>query len=190
MTGSRRAGVDEQPGVEMVIMGRISGLYGVRGWVKVFSYTEPREQILDYSPWYLRHGGRWQAYTLAGGRRQGKGVAAHLNGVNDRDAAAALVDAEIAVSRQQLPTPPSGEYYWRDLIGLEVVTLQGDCLGRVDHLLETGANDVLVVRDGERERLIPYVPDVVVRRVDLTGGLIEVDWDAAWDSETESGQGA
>ncbi|HKK04297.1 MAG TPA: ribosome maturation factor RimM [Gammaproteobacteria bacterium] len=176
--------MSEQPGAEMVTVGRIAGLYGVRGWVKVYSYTEPRENILTYSPWYLRRDGRWQAHPLAGGRRQGKGVTAHLDGFDDRDAAAALVGVEVAVRRDQLPAPPADEYYWSDLIGLEVVALDGRRLGRVDHLLETGANDVLVVDDSGRERLIPYVRGVVVRRVDLAGGRIEVDWDPEWDNET------
>lgn len=179
--------MDGQSDAEMIAVGRISGLYGVRGWVKVFSYTEPRENILEYSPWYLRRDGRWEACRLAGGRRQGKGVTVHLSGVDDRDAAATLVGTEIAVHRQQLPAIPNGEYYWNDLIGLEVVTLEGVRLGRVDHLLETGANDVLVVRDAVRERLIPYVRDAVVRSVDLAGGSIEVDWDPDWDSEPEAG---
>jgi len=175
--------MSDPPGAEMVTVGRIAGLHGVRGWVKVYSYTEPRENILTYSPWYLRREGRWQAHALAGGRRQGKGVTAHLEGFDERDAAAALMGVEIAVRRDQLPATAANEYYWSDLIGLEVVDASGAALGRVDHLLETGANDVLVVREGELERLIPYVPQVVVRRVDLAAGRIEVDWDPAWDSD-------
>ncbi|ROR29825.1 ribosome maturation factor RimM [Inmirania thermothiophila] len=170
------AAAPEAEGERLVVLGRVSGLYGVRGWVRVYSYTEPREGILRYDPWYLGHGGRWRRMDLVGGRRHGKGVVAALAGVADRDAAAALMGAQIAVRRSQLPPPAEGEYYWADLIGLEVRTVEGTPLGKVADLMETGANDVLVVR-GERERLIPFLPGQVVRRVDVAGGLLEVDWD-------------
>ena len=161
---------------ELVTLGRISGLYGVRGWVRVFSHTDPREGIVRYSPWYLRLGGEWREVRLAEGRRHGKGVVARIEGCEDRDQAARLMGAEIAVRREQLPPLPPGEYYWTDLEGLRVVTREGVELGTVARLMETGANDVLVVR-GERERLILYLPERVVLEVDLEGGLIRVDWD-------------
>ncbi|MEJ2343825.1 MAG: ribosome maturation factor RimM [Gammaproteobacteria bacterium] len=165
----------QQPG-KLITMGRISGLFGVRGWVKVFSSTDPRENILQYRPWYVRAADQWQAMEVAEGQRHGKGVIARLEGVDDRDAASALVGAEIAVRRDQLAALKPDEYYWSDLEGLRVVTTGGADLGTVDHLLETGANDVLVVR-GERERLIPYLRGDVVKDVDLEQGLIQVDWD-------------
>lgn len=161
---------------DLVTVGRICGLYGVRGWVRVFSHTDPREGIVRYSPWYLRLGGEWREVRLAEGRRQGKGVVARLEGCEDRDQAARLMGAEIAVRRDQLPPLPPGEYYWTDLEGLRVVTREGVELGVVARLMETGANDVLVVR-GERERLVPYLPERVVLEVDLEGGVIRVDWD-------------
>ncbi|WP_459868543.1 ribosome maturation factor RimM [Endothiovibrio diazotrophicus] len=160
---------------ELVALGRISGLFGVRGWVKVFSHTEPREQIVRYSPWLIRLGGEWRAMKVVSGKAHGKGVVVRLESVEDRDAAARLIDAEIAVPRDQLPALEPGDYYWADLEGLAVVTTEGVGLGKVDHLFETGANDVLVVK-GERERLIPYTDDAVVA-VDLEAGCIEVDWD-------------
>jgi len=161
---------------DRVTLGRISGLFGVRGWIKVFSHTEPRERILQYSPWSLRVQGEWRENAVAEGQRHGKAVIARLEGMTERDAAAALVGAEIAVPRSRLPALGEGEYYWSDLEGLQVVTLDGQDLGHVDHLLETGANDVLVVQ-GERERLIPFLPPEVVRAVDLDAGVIRVDWD-------------
>ena len=148
----------------------------MRGWVRVFSYTEPRDNIVNYQPWYLKRQGQWQQRELAEGRRHGKGVVAHLQGCDDRNAAALLIGADIGVRRGQLPPVAAGEYYWSDLQGLEVVTLQGECLGTVDHLFETGANDVLVVK-GEREHLIPFVPGHVVQDVDLDRRQIRVDWD-------------
>lgn len=161
---------------DLVTLGRISGLFGVRGWVKVYSHTEPRENIVHYSPWRLRLGSGWREFAVADGQRHGKGVIARLDGVDDRNAAAALVGAEVAVRRDQLPPLGEDEYYWSDLEGLEVITIDGWHLGRVDHLLETGANDVLVVH-GDRERLIPFVRPDVVTAVDLDAAVIRVDWD-------------
>ncbi|WP_303901012.1 ribosome maturation factor RimM [Thiohalomonas denitrificans] len=158
-----------------VLLGRVSGLYGVGGWVKVFSHTQPRENILQYSAWYLREGDRWVRHSLLKGRRHGKAVVALLEGCDDREEARALIGADIAITREQLPKAGPGEYYWSDLIGLEVVTVGGEQLGRVDHLMETGANDVLVVA-GERERLIPFVDEVIIS-VDLEGRCLTVDWD-------------
>jgi 16S rRNA processing protein RimM len=152
-------------------------LFGVRGWVKVHSDTRPREGILKYSPWQLRLGGQWREVALAEGRRQGAGVIARFDGVTDRDQAAALVGAEIAVGIEQLPAPKKGEYYWAQLEGLRVVNRQGVELGTVSHLFETGANDVMVVR-GDRERLIPFTRHAV-DEVDVKAGWIRVDWDPA-----------
>jgi len=160
-----------------VVLGRINGLYGVQGWVKVFSHTEPRENILAYKTWYLKQGADWQPCKLLAGRRQGKTIVAHLQGVADRDQAAALIDTEIAVRRDQLPPPQAGEYYWTDLEGLGVRNLEGVDLGTVSHLFSTGANDVMVVK-GERERMIPFVQGDYVQAVDLQAGEITVDWDS------------
>jgi 16S rRNA processing protein RimM len=160
----------------MIILGRISGLFGVRGWVKVYSHTSPRDGILRYKTWYLHQDGGWQAHKLAAGQAQGKGVVAKLAGFEDRDQAAALVGIDIAITRDQLPRLEPGEYYWADLEGLRVENLEGVDLGVVSHLFETGANDVLVVK-GERERLIPYTMGEAVKEVDLQAGRILVDWD-------------
>ena len=165
----------QQPN-RMVPVGRISGLHGIKGWVRVYSFTEPRENIVGYRPWYLKRAGRWQAAHVEAGGRHGKGVIAKLAGCDDRDDAAALVGLEIGVSREQFPVSESGEYYWADLLGLQVLTRDGVDLGRVDHLIETGANDVLVVK-GDRERLIPFLTGSVIRSVDLERGRIDVDWD-------------
>ena len=162
---------------DYLIVGRINGLYGVRGWVKVFSHTEPRDNILSYRTWYLRRGNEWQPFELADGRSHGKGVVANLIGCDDRDVAAGLIGSDIAILRKQLQQAAPGEYYWTDLIGLEVRTVDGVDLGIVDHLLETGSNDVLVVLQGKRERLIPFIRDQVVREIDLAGRKMVVDWD-------------
>ena len=159
-----------------VVVGKIVGVHGVRGWVKVFSYTQPKENIFSYAPWRLKVNGGWQAIKVVDYRKQGKGLVAQLDGVDDRDQAHTLIETEIAITRDQLPAAGKDEYYWADLVGLEVVTREAQSLGRVDHLISTGANDVLVVK-GERERLIPFVQGQFVLEVDLEGGRIQVDWD-------------
>ena len=161
---------------ERVNVGQVSGVYGVRGWVRVRSDCEPMEQLLAYSPWQLDRGSGWQPYVLEAGRAHGPGLVAKLATVDDREQARALVGADIAVERSQLPALTDDEYYWNDLVGLGVVTRDGRELGQVTGLMETGANDVLVV-GGERERLIPYIPGQVVLCVDTRAGRIEVDWD-------------
>lgn len=159
----------------LVIIGRIGGLYGVRGWLRVYSHTEPRGRILDYGPWLVQ-GEDGEVVEIEEGREHGKGIVVKLKGYDDRDAAARLIGRDVAVRRRRLGTPAPGEYYWTDLEGLRVVTLEGRDLGLVDHLFGTGANDVVVVR-GDRERLIPFVQEQVIRRVDLEAGVMEVDWD-------------
>lgn len=161
---------------DRVDMGHVAGVYGVRGWIKVISDAEPRERLLDYSPWLLKVGNEWKAYMPLDGSLHGKGLVARLEGVGDREQAEALRGARIAVERTQLEPLPAGEYYWADLLGLRVVTNEGTELGRVIRLLETGANDVLVVQ-GERERLIPFLRPQVVSAIDLTAGTLVVDWD-------------
>lgn len=164
-------------GARHVVVGRVLGPHGVRGWVKVLSYTEPRTNILDFASWQLRSEEGWRVFTLAEGRAHGGRVLARLDEVGDREAAAALTGSEIAVMRADLPAIAEGEYYWSDLEGMRVRNLEGRELGRVTYLLATGANDVMVVR-GERERLVPFVQGTVVKEVDLTSGEICVDWDA------------
>ena len=159
-------------------MGRIVGLYGVQGWLKIESWAEPRMRIFDYQPWRLRIApGVETEISGATGRAQGKGMVAQLPGVDDREQAAALIGNDIYVDRAQLPAAAEGEYYWTDLEGLEVVTIEGVLLGQISHLFATGANDVIVVREGARERLIPFVQGSYVRSVDLSAGRMVVDWD-------------
>jgi 16S rRNA processing protein RimM len=161
-----------------VVLGRISGLFGVKGWVKVYSYTEPREAVLEYRRWLLSGKDGWREASVAEGQRHGKTIIARLDGYVDRDQAAELIGTEIAVPRDELPEAEEGRFYWSDLEGLQVVHCDGTELGRVAYLLETGANDVMVVQ-GEQERLIPFVMGEVILGVDLASGRIDVDWE--WD---------
>ena len=163
-----------------VMVGRVSGLFGVQGWVKIYSFTQPVENIFRYKPWHLRSVERSQKtagdYVVADSRRQGKGLVAQFAGVNDRDAAAELVGAKIFVERRQFAGTEPGEHYWADLVGLPVETTDGQVLGLVESLLETGANDVLVI-EGDQRHLVPFVTEQVVKDIDMDAGKIVVDWD-------------
>ena len=160
----------------IVELGRLVGAYGVKGWVKLISSTSPIDNIFNYPVWLVRRDGEWREYKVLSGRLQGKGLVARLEDVGDRDDALALKGAEIAIYRDQMPKPAEGEYYWTDLEGLSVQTLEGQDLGQIERLFETGSNDVLVVK-GERERLIPFIKDQVIKQIDLQQKLIVVDWD-------------
>jgi len=173
-------------GERRVVLGRISGVFGIKGWVKVWSYTDPPEGILDYPSWQLRLPAGWEEHAVDAGQRQGKAIVAHLAGCDDRELARRFQDAEIAIPEARMPALGEGEFYWYQLEGLRVLAVTGGgepaWLGTVDHVFATGANDVLVVKPvqgsvDERERLIPWIVDKVVVRVDLEQGELHVDWD-------------
>lgn len=161
----------------MILLGTVHGAFGVRGELKLESYTDPSSAIFRYQPWILRDaGGGERGLDGAHGRETGKGLVATFPGIADRDAAEALRGAQVWVPRCALPPPAPGQYYWIDLEGLRVVNQEGADLGTVSHLFSTGANDVLVAH-GARERMIPFLqPDYIVS-VDFEGGVITVDWD-------------
>lgn len=157
----------------------MTGLYGVKGWIKVHSYTHPRENIVNFTCWTLRQGDGHAPVEVTNGRLQGRTVVAKLLDIDDRDRARPLIGAEITVEREDLPPCEPDEYYWTDLEGLSVRTATGDDLGHVDYLFSTGAHDILVVA-GNRQRLIPFAQQRVVRKIDLERGLIVVDWDPGY----------
>jgi 16S rRNA processing protein RimM len=157
-------------------LGHVSGPFGVRGWLKVHSETEPLENILSYRPWLIEIEGDWRALDVLEGRRQGKHLVVRVAGCEDRDQALAYRGAPLAVLRSQLPPLADGEFYWSDLEGMRVLALDGTDLGKVDHLLDTGANAVMSV-SGERTRLIPFVLDRYVCQVSMDEQIIRVDWD-------------
>jgi len=159
---------------KLVPLGHIAGAHGIHGWVKVHSLTEPREAIFEYQPWLM--GESLRAVRVKQGQKHGNRLIALLENVDSREQAEALVNQAIAVYRDQFPELPQGEFYWTDLVGLAVRLEDGTKLGTVDQMLATGANDVMVVR-GERERLIPFIIGQYVKRVDLAGGVVTVDWD-------------
>jgi len=159
----------------MVVMGRVTAPFGVRGWFKVYTLTAEPDNLCDYPVWWLRREGDWREMKVIAARVQGNTLVAQLAGVESREAAAELRGSEIGVPREQLPAAASGEFYWADLIGLKVVNRAQDELGRVARIVETGANDVLVVKDGAEEILIPFIADAIVK-VDVAAGVIAVDW--------------
>ena len=161
-----------------ILVGRIHGAFGVRGELKLESFTEPKSAILRYQPWVLRDAqGRERVLDDARGRETNKGLVATLPDIADRDAAEGLRGSELWVPRSALPPPKPGEYYWVDLEGLRVVNADGADFGTVSHLFSTGANDVLVAR-GDRERMIPFLEPDYIRAVDFEAGVVTVDWDA------------
>jgi len=169
--------MSEETQNEILLLGKISGVFGVKGWVKIFSHTSPIQQIVSYSPLYLRYKSGWQAIEVVKGQKQGKAVVAQLEGIDDRDQAFALIGTEIGIRQDQLPTLQSGSYYWSELQGLTVVNQQQIELGCVDWLFSTGSNDVLVVK-GEKEHMVPWIEESVIIAVDQEKKQILVDWDA------------
>ncbi|MDH5256487.1 MAG: ribosome maturation factor RimM [Gammaproteobacteria bacterium] len=159
-----------------IALGVINGVYGIKGWVKVYSSTDPIENILKYKTWRLKQKNQEVVVTLADGRRHGKGIVAKFEGYDDRNRAETLIKAEINVLADELPELPEGEYYWRDLIGLDVINMEGKSYGRIDHMMPTVANDVMVVKDDDVERLIPFVQGVYVIKIDLDANIAQVDW--------------
>lgn len=162
---------------DLIQIGKISGVFGVKGWLKIFSYSEPRENILNYQNWLLQKGTQNKSIKIVSGKAQGKGVVVQIDGITDRDQALDLLGWDIYITREQLPVAEEGEYYWADLIGLDVENLNGIQLGTVDSLYETSANDVLIVK-GDRERALPFLQGQTVKLVDMASRKIIVDWDA------------
>jgi 16S rRNA processing protein RimM len=158
-------------------VGNISGVFGVKGWLKVYANTDKKENILSYQPWYIERNKVRKEVKLKAGKPHGKTIVVLLEGIEDRNEAETWVGSDIYITLDQLPVLRKDEFYWSDLIGLNVVSITGEKFGVIDQMLETGANDVIVVK-GERERLIPFVLDQVVKSVDLTQKQMIVDWDA------------
>ena len=174
----------EQQRIEVV--GKLGSTYGIRGWLRIYSSTEQAESIFEYRPWFLKIKGEWQPTELENWRHHNHEIIVKLKGVDDREAAQTLANVEIGVDLSVFPELEEGDYYWHDLIGCSVVNLEGYTMGTVTEMMETGSNDVLVVKAntkdafGKQERLIPFLYEQVVKRVDLTTKTIEVDWDAGF----------
>ncbi|HCU67253.1 MAG TPA: ribosome maturation factor RimM [Rheinheimera sp.] len=170
-------------GKDLVVLGKFGAVYGINGWLKVNSYTDIPEGIFDYTPWQIQLQGNWRPVQVTGWKRHSNGLIAKLEGVNDRDQAQLYVNADIAVTPATLPKLEDGDYYWKDLMGMKVITEAGYDLGEVVDMMETGSNDVIVVKAnrndafGQKERLLPFLTDSVIKAVDLAQSRIIVDWD-------------
>ena len=167
-----------KPPEDLVVMGYISGAFGIKGWVKLQPFTEEPDSLLDYPEWWIEGEDGWKRCRVEEAEVHGPEVAARIEGCEDRDQAARYRGRQVAVPRGAFPEAGENEYYWADLIGLRVVNEAGEDLGTVSRVIETGANDVLVVEGmvhSDRERLIPFI-EQVVRKVDLPGAVIRVDW--------------
>ncbi len=171
---------------ELHVLGKISGYYGVKGWLKIYSYTQPRENIVRYKSLKVKFAknAQWQDIKLDSGKTHGKGVVAHFSGYDSRESAANLIGAELAVYRSDFKRARKDEYYWTDLIGLTVVNLEGIELGKVKSLLETAANDVLLIsKEDNKEILIPFIMQHTIKSVDCDAGIITLDWLVSWNDE-------
>lgn len=169
---------------EKVLLGKINGIYGLKGWVKVHSDTLPRENITSYKEWLLELGGEWSSVAVVSGRPQGKTIVAQLDGVSTPEQASRLIGAPIAVQRSAMPKLAEGEYYWADLTGMQVNTVNGEKIGTIIRLFETGANDVVVVADERSDQstscseiLVPWLVPDVITEVNMESRLITIDWD-------------
>lgn len=178
MSVNAQVNAPEQP----LVVGRITSVYGVKGWVKLYSHTDPIEGIFKYSRWWLKTSKGWRPIELNQGRLQGRGLVTAVKGYSDRDQVKEICGSDVYIDAQELPKLDEGDYYWSQIEGLKVTTKEGIFLGEVKQLMETGANDVLVVRACEgshdrEERLIPYVPDMYVLNINLEQQSMLVDWD-------------
>lgn len=171
---------------ELIVVGKITTVYGVKGWVKIHSFTDPMENLLGYQRCFLERGGQWQLLAIADAKLHGKGLVVLLDGVNDREEARLYCQCNIAVERSAMPELEEDEFYWHQLVGLQVYTESVDgkelLLGKVHSMMETGANEVIVVHKckgsiDKQERLIPWLSDQVIKLVDIDAGIIRVDWD-------------
>ncbi|WP_392561839.1 ribosome maturation factor RimM [Orbus sturtevantii] len=170
----------------LIIVGKLGSSYGIRGWLRVFSFTEHPESLFGYKPWYIFKAGEWQEAEVESFKPHNQDTIVKIKGINDRDDANTLTNFEIYVDAQELPALGEGDFYWKDLIGCKVIAVNGYDLGQVTDLMETGSNDVLVVKAnlkdafGAKERLIPFVDDQFIKHVDLSARTITVDWDPAF----------
>lgn len=168
---------------ERIVVGKLGASYGIRGWLKVFSYTDNAENIFDYRPWYINQKGKWIEHKVESWKRHGQGYVCKLEGLDVREDAQLFTNLEIAIDPASLPKLSEEEFYWRELFGMHVITSNGYDLGEVIDIFETGSNDVLVVKAnlkdafGQKERLIPFLEEQVIKKVDRQAQRIEVDWD-------------
>ena len=160
-----------------ILVGKISNPHGIKGWVKVISFTDPIENILSYKKWTISDNETEKTYCLEDSRIQGNKIVIKLEGVNNRDDADLLKNLQIEINRSDLPELEENSYYWEDLVDFNVIDIKGNPVGKVDSLFRTGSNDVLVIINETKERLlVPFIMEEVIKYVDLAKELISIDW--------------
>ncbi|ACQ68862.1 ribosome maturation factor RimM [Candidatus Williamhamiltonella defendens] len=163
-----------------VIVGKIGSTYSVRGWLKMFSFTEKTDSIFDYQPWFIQHKNHWQFIDIEDWKCHQQDFLLKIKNIDEKEKAQHFVNAEITVDASQLPVLEEGDYYWKDIIGCQVIHISGDVIGTVVSMIETGANDVMVVQtqiQDHKSCLVPFLCDQVVKKVDKVMQQIQVDWD-------------
>ncbi len=166
-----------------IVLGKVGSVHGIRGWLRVFSFTEYTEDIFKYQPWFIYHSSQWQQLELEGWKYHNQDIIIKIKHIDDRISAKLITNCEIIADSVQLPLLEGNEYYWKDLIGCQVITTKGYSLGYVQNLMETGSNDILIIKInlkdafGIKERLIPFLDEQVIKNVDLLTKIIKVDWD-------------
>ena len=162
-----------------LVVGRVGGVHGIKGWLKINSYTRPNDNILTYKPWLLARNNIWQEINIEESQVRAQKLLVKILGVDTPELAAKYVNCEVAIKPEQLPKLNQEQYYWRDLIGLDVLNQENVLLGVVSEIIETGANDVFVVTggiDGKNRVLIPFIMNLYVNNIDLSNQIIRVDW--------------
>jgi len=163
--------------IDPVIIGQLGAPHGIQGWIKIHSYTDSPDNLFTYHPWLCQWQQGWYVITCDKWRAQGKSFVGHIEGCDDRNMAGLCTHLNLYIPRAQLPKLSDNEYYWHDLEGLQVINQEGVMLGTIDYLFNNGASDVMVIR-GDKERLIPYVLDDIIVRVDIANRCLYVNWDA------------
>tara|TARA_Y100000590_G_scaffold292006_1_gene328739 strand:- start:779 stop:1297 length:519 start_codon:yes stop_codon:yes gene_type:complete len=161
-----------------IILGKIIGHFGVKGWLKVYSHTQPREEITKYKLIYVYLEGNYELIGDSEWNSSGKNILLKLDKTSDRESASKYINLDLVIDRTNLPDLPEGRYYWNDLEGIQVKNIHGNSLGTISHMIETGSNNVVVLSD---DRLIPFVLNDVVKEVDLKNRIMIVEWDWDWD---------
>jgi 16S rRNA processing protein RimM len=158
-----------------VSIGKFGKTHGLQGYIKVYSNTDPIEKIMDYQPWYIKTGQAWQIIDIDNIKQQGTAFVVLIKNINDPETACAYTNKPISIPRSQLPKPANNEYYWTDLEGLTVTNQDGEELGKIDHLMATGSNDVIVIQ-GKKRHLIPFILNEVIVNIDLANKTMQVKW--------------
>lgn len=159
-----------------VVIGRFGRPHGIKGFVTVHSFTDPRDNILNYTDWHVFLNNAWQPVKLLCVESQNKAIIAQIDGYPERELVSRLTNAEIAIQKEQLAELEPGEYYWHQLVGMSVINQKGESFGTVIEVMPTGANDVLIVQ-GEKRYLIPYLPGQFIIEINSSKQVITVDWD-------------